>query len=76
MSGTAGGPPKTSHSECALYACERLFGEQRGREVHEMVETAIGGQCPCLRGDPCPITPSSTAVVEPVSLGMPFLAIS
>lgn len=54
-----------------MYACEGLFGEEMGRQVRALAEASIGGPCPCLRGDPCPITPNAT---EPVLLALPFLA--
>lgn len=38
-----------------MYACQELFGIQRGQEVHELVEQSTGAPCPCLSGKSCPL---------------------
>lgn len=52
--------------------CEALFGEVAGKRLHELVEESIGGECPCLRGDPCPFVPGE-AVAHPLVLPTPHL---
>lgn len=37
------------------YVCGRLFGNQRGAEIQQLVEDAVGGPCPCKMGRPCPL---------------------
>lgn len=33
--------------------CQAIFGQERGREVHEFVERMNGATCPCLSGEQC-----------------------
>lgn len=39
----------------AVAACVAVFGQERGREVHELVERIVGGPCPCLGDGTCPL---------------------
>lgn len=36
-------------------ACRLLFGEVEGDAMHERVEQATGGACPCFAGKTCPL---------------------
>lgn len=54
--------------------CESLFGQDRGREIHEFVEAAVGGTCPCLDGRRgCPLLSGDGGAV--VELLMPVPAV-
>jgi hypothetical protein len=38
-----------------MLGCEVLFGKTQGARVRAMVEGAVGGACPCVLDQPCPL---------------------
>lgn len=42
-----------------MFQCERLFGAERGAEIHQLVEDSLQGPCPCETGAACPLVGSS-----------------
>lgn len=42
-----------------MWGCYELFGTERGREIHQLVEAATGKPCPCVVGDPSPLAPAA-----------------
>lgn len=56
-----------------MYECERLFGPDRGSQLHEWIEAATEDSCPCKRGDPCPLLPPGGRVPVALNLGLPLV---
>lgn len=36
-----------------LLPCQLMFGIERGDQIRELIETATGEACPCIRGLRC-----------------------
>lgn len=39
----------------SVYGCEALWGQDKGAQMREMIEAAIGEPCPCAQGEWCRI---------------------
>lgn len=40
-----------------MYGCEVMWGNAKAAEVQRLVESALGGDCPCKSGRRCPVLP-------------------
>lgn len=44
-----------------MYGCDLLFSPATAAKVREQARANLGGQCPCERGEPCPLLPADFA---------------
>lgn len=53
-----------------LLPCQLMFGIERAAEVRELIETATGEDCPCLRGLRCILLDPLTADAKVIPLAV------
>jgi hypothetical protein len=52
------------------YACEALFGVERGQEIQALIESASGAPCPCKVGLACLLVAQVAEAVAPLLPGV------